>query len=166
MFIYALNFLFGILLFSLKNTLLITVLEWLVFSAIILTIFISFKRYKVIALSLVFFLLGFAWMGFISAQILNTQIKESYLGKPILVTGKIVELPKKTSRNTKFIFKAHAPFKGKLKLTWYNYYSDTSTPNLHTGDSWQLLIKIKHNNGYQTLITPPNSCCSRTVDKE
>jgi hypothetical protein len=49
------------------------------------------------------------------------------------------ELPKKTSRNTKFIFKAHAPFKGKLKLTWYNYYSDTSTPNLHTGDSWQLL---------------------------
>ena len=151
MFIYALNFLFGILLFSLKNTLLITVLEWLVFSAIILTIFISFKRYKVIALSLVFFLLGFAWMGFISAQILNTQIKESYLGKPILVTGKIVELPKKTSRNTKFIFKAHAPFKGKLKLTWYNYYSDTSTPNLHTGDSWQLLIKIKHNNGYQNL---------------
>ncbi|CAB5501374.1 DNA internalization-related competence protein ComEC/Rec2 [Bathymodiolus thermophilus thioautotrophic gill symbiont] len=146
MFIYALNFLFGILLFSLKNALLITVLEWSALFVIILTILLSFKRHKVVALSLGFFLLGFAWMGIISAQTLSTQIKESYLNKPILVTGKVVELPKNTTRNTKFIFKAHSPFQGKLKLAWYHH-----SPNLRTGDAWQLLVKIKHNNSYQNL---------------
>ena len=149
MLIYALSFLFGILLFSLKNTLLITGLEWSAFFTVVLMIFISFRRYKIIALSLGFFLLGFAWMGIVSIQILNTQIKESYLNKPILVTGKIIELPEKTTRNTKFIFAAHTPFKGKLKLAWYSY-NDTS-PDLHTDDSWQLLIKIKRNNSYQNL---------------
>jgi competence protein ComEC len=36
--------------------------------------------------------LGFAWMGVISTQVLKAQIQDHYLNKPILVSGEIVEL--------------------------------------------------------------------------
>ncbi len=150
MFIYALNFLFGILLFSLKNTLQITNDEWVAFFVLFLVILAGFKRYKAISLGLIFFLLGFAWMGIISTQVLNTQITEKYLNKPILVTGKIVKLPEKTKHNTKFFFQAKSPFSGQLKLAWYSH-KKVFVPELQVGDTWRLLLKIKHNNSYQNL---------------
>lgn len=150
MLIYALNFLFGVLLFSLKSTPLITGVEWTIIFAIILAIFMCFKHYKASSLNLVFLLLGFAWMGIISTQVLNAKIKQLHLNKPILVRGEIVKLPEKTTRNTKFIFKAKSPFEGRLKLSWYRH-GDIFVPDLHVGDTWQLLLKIKHNNSYQNL---------------
>jgi len=150
MLIYALNFLFGILLFSSKNTLLITGAEWMVIFAIFLAIFTLFRRYKSLSLNLGFLLLGFAWMGVISIQILNTQIKEIYLNKPILVTGEIIGLPEKSKYKTKFFFKAKSPFSGQLKLSWY-INKETFAPDLQAGDTWQLLLKMKHNNSYQNL---------------
>jgi len=150
MLIYALNFLFGILLFSLKNTLQITGIEWGAFGVLFLLILAGFKHYKTLSLGLVFFLLGFAWMGVISTQVLNAQIAEKYLNKPILVTGEIIELPEKTKRNTKFFFKAKSPFKGQLKLSWYAR-KKAFVPDLQVGDTWELLLKIKRNNGYQNL---------------
>ncbi|MDC9714290.1 MAG: DNA internalization-related competence protein ComEC/Rec2 [Gammaproteobacteria bacterium] len=152
MLIYALNFLLGIGLFSLKNTLQISPVEWGLFFTLILAISISFKRYKALSLNLATLVLGFVWMSLISTQVLNTQIKDIYLNKPILITGEIVELPEKTTHNTKFIFKASSPFQGRLKLAWYNRPDELKkAPNLHTGDTWRLLLKLKHNNGYQNL---------------
>ncbi|SMN11798.1 DNA internalization-related competence protein ComEC/Rec2 [uncultured Candidatus Thioglobus sp.] len=151
MLIYALSFGFGIVLFSLKNTLQITPLEWVLFLGIFLMIMTLFKRYKALCVNLGIFLLGFAWMGVISTQVLKSEIKEKYLNNPILVTGEIVELPEKLTYKTKFIFKANSPFKGRLKLAWYEDKKHQKPPNLHTGDTWQLLLKIKDNNGYQNL---------------
>ncbi|CAC9988323.1 DNA internalization-related competence protein ComEC/Rec2 [uncultured Gammaproteobacteria bacterium] len=155
MLIYALSFLLGIGLFSLKNTLQISPMEWVVIFAIFLTIFTTFKHHKPLSLNLAILVLGFAWMGVVSTQILSAKIQDNYLNKPILVRGEIVELPEKTSRSTKFIFKASSPFQGRLKLTWYSHYNNktilSKVPNLRTGESWQLLLKLKHNNGYQNL---------------
>jgi competence protein ComEC len=129
--------------------------EWVVIFAIFLTIFTTFKRHKSLSLNLAIFVLGFAWMGVISTQVLKAQIQDHYLNKPILVSGEIVELPEKTSRSTKFIFKASSPFQGRLKLAWYGHYNNktnpSKVPNLRIGESWQLLLKLKHNNGYQNL---------------
>ncbi len=151
---YALSFLFGVGLFSLKNTLQISLLEWGVVFTVFLTIFITFKRYKSLSLNLAVLLLGFAWMGFVSTQAIESKIENNYLNKPILVKGEVVELPEKNARSTKFIFKANTPFEGRLKLAWYNGYNNTESvkaPDLHVGDAWQLLLKLKQNNGYQNL---------------
>ncbi|RUA03985.1 MAG: DNA internalization-related competence protein ComEC/Rec2 [Gammaproteobacteria bacterium] len=150
MLIYALNFGFGILLFSLKNTLQITVFEWMVIFGIILAILTGFRRYKTLSLNLGIFLLGFAWMGIISTQVLNTQVDKKYLNKPILVTGEIIGLPEKSKHNIKFLFKSKSPFSGQLKLSWYSR-KKVLLPDLQVGDTWQLLLKMKHNNGYQNL---------------
>jgi competence protein ComEC len=91
--------------------------------AIFLTIFTTFKRHKSLSLNLVILALGFAWMGVISTQVLKAQIQDNYLNKPILVSGEIVELPERTSRSTKFIFKANSPFQGRLKLFFTFFYN-------------------------------------------
>ncbi len=154
MLIYAINFLFGVCWFALKNTLQISVVEWGLIFAVFLAIFTTFKRYKSFSLNLMLVVLGFAWMGFVSTQVINSKVANDYLYKPILVKGEIVELPETTAHSTKFIFQAHHPFKGRLKLAWYsNRYKDTLTksPDLHVGDIWQLKLKLKPNNGYQNL---------------
>ncbi len=147
MLIYALNFLFGIVVFSLKNTLDISIFEWGLFLAIILLFFAFFRRYKSLLLNIAIFLLGFAWMGWFSHQIISAQVSDNYLNKPILIQGKISQLPEQTPKKTKFIFESEKPFKARLKLSWYGDHSK----KLNTGDTWQLLVKLKHNNGYQNL---------------
>jgi competence protein ComEC len=149
MLIYALALLSGILLFSFKNSLQISPLEWGLFLGLISAIFSTFRRYQALSLSLAIFLLGFIWMGFISTQVLKSQVQEVYLNKVILVTGKVVGLPEKSPQKTKFIFEATSPFQGQLKLAWYS--RSQKSPDLQTGNTWQLLLKIKHNNGYQNL---------------
>jgi len=100
-------------------------------------------------------LLGFAWMGFVSTQVINSHIQDNYLNKPIVVTGEIVGLPTRNTHSTKFIFKAITPFEGRLQLSWYNNTNNKSkadkAPNLHAGDTWQLHLKLKQNKGYQNL---------------
>lgn len=153
--IYVASFLFGVVVFSLKNTLQINLIEWVVIFTLFLAIFTTFKRYKSLSFGLSIMLLGFAWMGFISTQVINSKIQDNYLNKPIVVKGEIVELPKINTHGTKFIFKASAPFEGRLKLSWYNNTNNKSkadkVPNLHAGDTWKLRLKLKPNNGYQNL---------------
>lgn len=145
MLIYSLNFLLGINLFSLKNTLEISNIELSVFFALILVIFTLFKRHKTLCLNLAMFLFGFAWMGITSHQIINSQIDDTHLNHPILVKGVIDDLPEISRQKTKFIFRAIQPFEGRLKLSWYG----VNRPDLQTGDAWQLQLKLKRNNGYQ-----------------
>ena len=51
------------------------------------------------------------------------------------------------SKKTKFNFQAQYPFQAKLKLSWYGKHR----PELIPGDKWELLLKLKNNNGYQNL---------------
>lgn len=147
MLIYALNFLLGISVFSFKNTLEISNSEWGVILGVFLAILALFMRHKPLALNGLIFLLGFAWMGWFSTQNLNTHVDDIYLDKPLLVTGVISDLPETNKSNTKFIFSSYSPFKSQLKLSWYG----KNRPDIHTGDAWQLQLKLKRNNGYQNL---------------
>ncbi len=145
MLFFALNFLLGIMLFSVRDTLSLSTLEIGLVLSLILVILTLFRRQKFIALSLVFFALGFGWMGLFSSQVLQSNIDESYFNTPINVTGTIDGMPNISDNNTKFIVKTTQPFNATIKLSWYE------KPNipLHSGDQWRLLINIKHNNSYQ-----------------
>ena len=81
MLIYALNFLLGISVFSFKNILEISNNEWGVILCAFLVILTLFKHHKLLSLNGLFFLLGFAWMGWFSVQNLNTHVDDIYLNQ-------------------------------------------------------------------------------------
>ncbi|MDC9726550.1 MAG: DNA internalization-related competence protein ComEC/Rec2 [Candidatus Thioglobus sp.] len=145
MLFFALNFLFGILLFSVKNTLVFSSTEIGTFLALLLVVLLTFRRQKSLAINLLFFIAGFSWMGLFSTQLLNNGIDEKHFNTPIMVTGTIADLPQEKPEKTQFTFNVSKPYQGKIKLTWYGQ----PPSQLKSGDQWQLLIKIKHNNGYQ-----------------
>ncbi len=147
MLIYSLNFLLGIVVFSLKNTLTISNFEWGVIFTILFAIFITFKRYKTYSINMVIFLLGFAWMGVFSAYILKSQVSTVYLNTPINIIGTISDLPKISNHKATFIFKVEQPFNAKVKLSWYG----KNLPALQVNNQWHLRVTLKRNNGYQNL---------------
>ncbi len=145
MLILALNFLLGVLVFSLKNTLTLSTLEITLFLALIGVVFATFKRYKSFSKNLILFITGFVWMGIFSSHALHSNIAEEFFNKPINVVGKIHSLPDQSGQKSRFSFQVSEPFQAKLKLSWYG-----KTPNtLNNDDTWKLLVKIKHNNSYQ-----------------
>ena len=145
MLFFALNFLLGIMVFSIKNTLSLSLLELSLIFALLLVVLATFRHQKIISTNLLFFIMGFGWMSLFSNQILQSNIDEKFFNTPISVIGTIQDIPRINSEKTQFIFNVSEPFKGKIKLSWHNQLQT----NLHSGDKWKLLIKIKHNNGYQ-----------------
>jgi len=145
MLILAFNFLLGILVFSLKNTLTLSVLETSLFFALLGVVFVTFKRYKALCYNLMLFIIGFAWMGTFSAHVLNSDIDEKFFNKPISVIGKIDSLVEQSGQKSRFVFQVSEPFQGKIKLSWYG--NNTKLPK--NDETWKLRIKIKHNNSYQ-----------------
>ncbi len=145
MLFFALNFLFGVLLFSIKNTLVFSSIEIGGLFALLLVILLTFERQKSLAINLLFFIAGFSWMGLFSTQLLNNGIDEKHFNAPIMVTGTIADLPQEKPEKTQFTLNVSKPYQGKIKLTWYGQ----PPSQLKSGDQWQLFIKIKHNNGYQ-----------------
>jgi len=145
MLFFALTFLLGVMAFSVKNTLPLSTPEISLIVILILVILATFKRQKPIAISLVFFIFGFGWMGLFSIHVLQANIDEKYFNTPINVVGTIADIPKISKHKTQFIFNVIEPFNATIKLAWY----DKSKVKLRSGDQWKFLIKIKHNNGYQ-----------------
>ena len=145
MLILALNFLIGILVFSLKNTLTLSTLEITLFFILIGLVFATFKPYRTLSKNLIVFIMGFIWMGVFSANTLHSNISEEFFNKPIKVIGKIHALPEQSGQKIRFSFQALEPFQAKLKLSWYGKTPDI----LNNDDTWQLLVTIKHNNSYQ-----------------
>ena len=84
-----------------------------------LVILALLKRYKPLAFNGLVFFLGFVWMGWFSAQNLNTHVGGAYLNRSIIITGVIEDLPEASTSKTKFIFSTNSPFKSRLKLSWY-----------------------------------------------
>ena len=145
MFIFALNFLLGIMVFSVKDAVSISPSELILSFAILAGILTTFSRHKPIAFNLMFFVAGFAWMGLFSTYALEANIDDNFFNTPISIIGTIQDLPQIKQNKTQFSFEVSKPFKGKLKLSWY----DQKNLKLQNGDQWKLLVKIKRNNGYQ-----------------
>ncbi len=145
MLIYGLSFLLGVVLFSRKITLEITALEWDLLLGGLGLFFTLFSRWRTQAVVLGFLLLGFVWMAGFSTWVLSSKVSEIYLNKPIKMMGNISSLVKRDDHRSQFIFTTQHPIKSKLRLSWYG----KNRPELNTGESYQLLVKLKQNNGYQ-----------------
>ena len=147
MLVLALNFLLGIVLFSHKELLAISTGEYWVLSTVFFLAVILFNWQKTLSINLLAILLGFIWMAFISNQSFNHSVPQAAIEKPTLIKGVIIDLPESSQQKTKFNFQAQSPFQAKLKLSWYG----NQRPELIPGDQWELLLKLKNNNGYQNL---------------
>ena len=149
MLIYTLNFLLGIVIFSLKSNIHISTAEWSIFvlTIIIITAAFIYNKFKLLAINIIIFLLGFIWMWGNSYHVMSHKVAPQYLNKNIIIEGHIIDLTKTDYNNIRFNFKTEKPFKANIKLAWYASHP----PLLKTGDKWQLLVKLKHNNGMQNL---------------
>ncbi|SFV65307.1 DNA internalization-related competence protein ComEC/Rec2 [hydrothermal vent metagenome] len=139
---YALSFLLGIVLFSTKTTLFWAISE---ISILIFLLIIGLwkRKNKLIFYSIIAFIFGWFWMGLNSYLVLGNKVDNNYFNKEILIEGVVVNLPKKQSYKSSFNFKVEKPFQAKIKLSWYQ------KNHLKAGDRWQLLVKLKQNNGFQ-----------------
>jgi competence protein ComEC len=144
MLLYALSFLFGIEVFSLKQSFSISFIEGFVLLILIFCV-IYFCRLRVFIIS---FLIGFFWMAFYSFWVLSNNVQPQFLNKNIVISGTIADLPQSNEFRTKFLFEVDKPFKAKIKLSWYQKKSAKKT-QLKAGDKWQFLVKLKQNNGFQ-----------------
>lgn len=79
MLIYALFFLLGIVIFSLKSSLEISTFEWGVFFALFCLFLALFKSHKKLSVSIGVFTLGFAWMGVFSHSVMESYLDEKFL---------------------------------------------------------------------------------------
>ncbi len=96
-------------------------------------------------MSLVFFILGFGWMGLFSIHALQANIDEKYFNTSINVVSTTENISKISKHKTQFIFNVIEPFNATIELAWYG----KSKAKLRSDDQWKFLIKIKHNNSYQ-----------------
>ena len=146
MLFFALSFASGIVLFSLKNNPVISSLELALFFVAFSLFLVAIYRQLAITPFLGFFLLGFVWMGVFSHWVLSTKVDPSYLNRVLLISGKIDSLVETTPHRTRFAFQSQQPMQAKLRLSWYE--NNPPLP-IVPGASYQLLIKLKPNHGYQ-----------------
>jgi len=91
----------------------LSTLEIALLIALLLFVFTTFKRYKLFSINLIFFIIGFIWMGVFSKLILHPDIDEKFFNKPISVVGTIHTLPQKSSQKSSLNFQVSEPFLGK-----------------------------------------------------
>lgn len=88
-----------------------------------------------------FFVLGFLWASAFSYIQLSDRLSPELEGVPIVVTGKIANLPDQDSKRVDFEFtvlKSDEKLPSKLKLSWYE-----PTKILNAGETWQFTVKLK-----------------------
>lgn len=143
MLLYALSFLFGIIVFADKSNISISNNEILVFTILsIFALILFWQNYKKASITIAMLLIGFAWMGFNSQQLINNNIENKFLNKYIAVEGVIASTIEQDEYRSKFKFNIESPFKADVRLSWYK------NKNLKTGQRWQLLVKLKQNSGF------------------
>ena len=107
------------------------------------------------------FVSGLLWTALYIRQVVPPLDLEQIEGQTIRVTGEIASLPKKDHIKVQFIFNIHSremtytggqpqAFKAKVYLSWYGgsrYGSNSIRETVKAGQTWQLDIRLKHNNG-------------------
>jgi competence protein ComEC len=103
-------------------------------------------RLRIIAVFLCAFLLSL-WH---ANSIVSRTIPVQFEGLDLSAIGVISSLPKQTLSGNRFTFTIEnlsagglaVPLTGKVQLSWYN-----GVPELHSGERWQLMIRLKHPHG-------------------
>ena len=119
---------------------------------IVLIPFLYWARSYVIVLLAGVVLAGFFWSVFHANLILAQRLPSQLEGKDLEVVGKVIDLPHKDLRRTKFRLQVSQAkldgetlaWQGLVQLNNYN-----SGVNLRAGETWTLTIRLKRPHGFQ-----------------
>ncbi len=106
-------------------------------------------RYRVLR-PLLIVSIGFLWVWWNAAQILQQRLPAALEGQDVVVEGMIASLPETDGRRTRFAFQVTKLIRGdvafagpgRIILSWY--YSHTA---LQVGDRWRLHVRLKRPHG-------------------
>ncbi len=88
-----------------------------------------------------FFVIGFLWASAFGYYQLNERLSPEFEGVPLVITGKISNLPDQNTQRANFEFtvtEATEKLPSNLKLSWYE-----PTAILHAGETWTFTVKLK-----------------------
>ncbi|OUR82926.1 DNA internalization-related competence protein ComEC/Rec2 [Cycloclasticus sp. 46_120_T64] len=91
------------------------------------------------------YVLGLLWAAFYAVSLSEHRLSNELEGQEILLVGEVLDLPLQNARVTRFLFQptsAIAGFPKRVRLNWYG-----SAETLRSGDTWQLLVKLKRPHG-------------------
>lgn len=109
------------------------------------------------------FVSGLAWGVYSGHGVLAIQLVDEMVGKDVVVTGQIQDLPEQDDRRLRFNLRVESvnttsgqpiavdQFPPKLQLSWYQYQrngSASALPSLMIGDTWQLRVRLKRPRGF------------------
>ncbi len=97
---------------------------------------------------------GYLWAGVLAQQIIANELPADFQGINIEVIGRIVGIPRHTSKKTQFYFvtekfidpNRYKFLNRRLKLSWYKH-----DEIIKTGQSWQLTVRLKQK---RSLLNP------------
>ncbi len=102
------------------------------------------------------FICGFIWAFFRADLVLINQLPHELEGQTLVVTGSVVDLPRRYSNKQQFTFKIKSieaidqklirPY--LVKLSWYEKGSQLNPPIVSAGETWQFTIRLKRPNGF------------------
>lgn len=96
---------------------------------------------------LVWLILGILWASIRAELILQKKLPDELIGRSVEITGKVVSLPSRFSRGTRFIFDIQHlndkrdgiyPPMGRVRLSWYG-----DVPDVIPGEIWRFSVKLK-----------------------
>lgn len=90
---------------------------------------------------------GCCWVMLYAYLQLEQRLPVNLQGKNLSVVGTIISLPYKKEHFTSFLFKTitiqEKSAKRLYKLNWYQSKSGYKQPQLHPGDKWRLIVRLK-----------------------
>ncbi len=91
-------------------------------------------------------IIGLSWAVVCEMPILSFKLPLQWLGKNVLIRGKIVSIPKATPLADTFYFRLsefnHKPESSLIRLAWYRPH-----PRIMVDDRWQLTVRLKPPHG-------------------
>lgn len=106
---------------------------------------------------------GLAWGIYSGHNLLAIQLADEMVGKDLVVTGQIQDLPEQDDRRLRFNLRVESvsttsgqplavdKFPPKLQLSWYQYQRNgtaSTLPSVMIGDTWQLRVRLKRPRGF------------------
>lgn len=119
----------------------------------LLAVFFIPKKFSYEIKLIVAFVLGFSWCLWQANQTLSHQLPSELEGQTIVATGTIAAIPETHSHAMEFEFLINkivtsVPVKYPLKVRLNWYLTQNYIPLLKTGDTWQLMIRLKKPRGF------------------
>lgn len=142
MFAFALGFLAGDL-FLQQLTRLPSVLWVGVFMILAASVYLCLRQYRLVAVMLLAFALGFGWSYWAALTILDWHLSHKEESQAQSITGYVVTVPSQSTQQADFMLQPeHTNI--LIKLYW-----QSPLQTVYVGDKWRFLVKLKRVHGTQ-----------------